>query len=272
MCPPGLFRLPVMRYFVMSEELPERVQPKTSEWRKSFLSYLLQFLMTFLGVSLGFFADNLREQRSERRAEREYLMSLREDLKQDTAKLGFSIRRKSEKLLRLDTLVGLLSSADRQKHAGSVHFLLRYATIREPFYATTGTIRQLETAGGYRILQSRTLVSALNEYQSFCSKIDEIQNIRDDQSGYLKEAIAGVADGRVLMVIQNFNRNTQANYWLSLPESRAALLSESTDRIHELVYWLSNEKSLEGILQQLHRELKGKADVLLTDLTSEIGQ
>lgn len=255
----------------MSVNDPDNQDVAGRGWQHPVLAYLLQFLMTFLGVSLGFFADNLREHWSERRTESEYLISLQADLIQDTAKLNFSIARKSDKLLRLDSLVRLLSGTDRQKHSGKIHFLLRYASIREPFYATTGTINQLESAGGLRIIQNRSLVAKLNEYQSACAKVAEIQAIRDDQSTQLKSAIARIADGRVLMAIQDFSRNSQGQYWLDLPEGETTLLSESPEEIRQLIYWLSNENSLEGILQQLHRDLKADASKLLAELDHEMG-
>ena len=238
--------------------------------RNRTFDHFLQFLMTFLGVSLGFFADNLREQWSDQRAEVAYLVSLQDDLRQDTAKLNFSISRKAEKALRMDTLIRLLSGSALREEGGRIHLLLRLATIREPFYVTEGTLRQLENAGGFRILQNRKLVGMINDYRSACAKVAEIQAIRDDQSTQLKLAISRVADGKVLHSLQDFSRNPGDQYWLSLPKGDPALLSQDAVAVNELIYWVSNENSLEGILQRLHMELKTKAIDLMAVLSEEL--
>ena len=61
--------------------------------KKNFKEYFLEFLMIFLAVTLGFFAENLREHFSDRGKENQYMHSLAEDLKKDTAALHYSIRR-----------------------------------------------------------------------------------------------------------------------------------------------------------------------------------
>src|SRR5262249_361486 len=59
---------------------------------KRFKEYFLEFIMIFLAVTLGFFAESYREYLSDRSREKEYINSLLEDLKSDSAFLEASIR------------------------------------------------------------------------------------------------------------------------------------------------------------------------------------
>ncbi|HUS01687.1 MAG TPA: hypothetical protein VMY77_08170 [Chitinophagaceae bacterium] len=59
--------------------------------KKKWTEYLLEFFMLFLAVFLGFVAENVREHLSERKREKEYIISIIEDLKMDSAKLSKSI-------------------------------------------------------------------------------------------------------------------------------------------------------------------------------------
>ena len=56
--------------------------------KKSFKEYFLEFIMIFLAVTLGFFAESLREHISDNAKEKEYLVSIIEDLKSDSATLN----------------------------------------------------------------------------------------------------------------------------------------------------------------------------------------
>ena len=56
--------------------------------RKKWTHYLWEFLMLFLAVFCGFLAENQREHMVENKREKEYMQSLMEDLRTDTANLN----------------------------------------------------------------------------------------------------------------------------------------------------------------------------------------
>ena len=58
---------------------------------KKWKDYLFEFIMLFLAVSSGFIAENIRENSVERHREKEYIRSLIEDIKKDTAALQMTI-------------------------------------------------------------------------------------------------------------------------------------------------------------------------------------
>ena len=65
--------------------------PDLHHKKKNFKEYFLEFLMIFLAVTLGFFAENIREKLSDRNKEKEYVSSLLEDLKTETASFNTAI-------------------------------------------------------------------------------------------------------------------------------------------------------------------------------------
>src|SRR5437773_12560964 len=58
---------------------------------KKWTHYLFEFLMLFLAVFCGFLAENFREHQVEKERGRQYILSLYEDLKADTTRLGLLI-------------------------------------------------------------------------------------------------------------------------------------------------------------------------------------
>ncbi len=62
--------------------------PDLEHKKKRFKEYFLEFLMIFLAVTLGFIAENVREGISDRSKEKEYIESLVQDLKTDTAQVN----------------------------------------------------------------------------------------------------------------------------------------------------------------------------------------
>ena len=63
-------------------KLPHHVTHK-----KKWPEYLLEFLMLFLAVFLGFIAENIRETSVEHHKEKQFIISLMNDIKADTARI-----------------------------------------------------------------------------------------------------------------------------------------------------------------------------------------
>ena len=64
------------------------VHAHTHTARKKWTHYLWEFLMLFLAVFCGFLAENFREHQIEKDRGKQYIISLYEDLKNDTARLN----------------------------------------------------------------------------------------------------------------------------------------------------------------------------------------
>ena len=78
------------------------VHAHTNTPLKKWTHYLWEFLMLFLAVFCGFFAENMRENVVDRHREKDYIISMIEDLKADTANLSFVLKDFGEIEKRLD--------------------------------------------------------------------------------------------------------------------------------------------------------------------------
>ena len=83
--------------------------------KKKFKEYLLEFLMIFLAVTMGFIAENLREDIVNNNKEKDFIVSLKEDLKIDTAALQSVIPENQMQFEKLDSLYTLLQLAEEGK-------------------------------------------------------------------------------------------------------------------------------------------------------------
>src|SRR5277367_2786684 len=87
--------------------------PDVHHKRKKFKEYFLEFLMIFLAVTMGFFAENIREYYSEKHQEREYVQSMINDLKTDTASIAWYIKQNNKyQIAYCDSLIEQL---DKEK-------------------------------------------------------------------------------------------------------------------------------------------------------------
>src|SRR5215207_9180494 len=59
--------------------------------RKKWTHYFYEFLMLFLAVFCGFLAENQREHMVEQKREKQYMRSMLDDLKRDTAEISAAV-------------------------------------------------------------------------------------------------------------------------------------------------------------------------------------
>lgn len=133
--------------------------------KKNWREYLLEFFMLFLAVFLGFVAENIRESSVEKHEEREYVTSMVNDLKTDTAKLGSIIREYEELLKGQDSI---LKDFDHIRQFYNPLFQRNFPSITHfpQFHYTDGTIQQLMNSGGLRLLHDRQVVDSILSYDA----------------------------------------------------------------------------------------------------------
>jgi len=142
------------------------VHTHTHTERKKWTHYLWEFLMLFLAVFCGFLAENQREHMVEHRREKEYIVSLVEDLKNDSAFLSLSI----DKLIPyhlgwLDSTVHLLSMPDLKGKDRLVYqaFMLGTAWAYN-FHPTERTLTQLHTQG-FHLIRKKNATNIIGQLE-----------------------------------------------------------------------------------------------------------
>ena len=66
---------------------------------KNWKEYITEFIMLFAAVTLGFFAENIREKVVESHRAREYMVTMIQDLKEDTSRINTAIRNTDKKII-----------------------------------------------------------------------------------------------------------------------------------------------------------------------------
>jgi len=134
------------------------------ERKKNWKSYFWEFLMLFLAVFCGFLAENWREHYIEHKREKEFIGTLVRDLEKDTASLNDCIRSNARQKDNYDSLWTLLQQPDALQHTAHLYYYFIPTTSYQNFHATKGTIRQLENAGGLRLIRNTAAVDSIVKY------------------------------------------------------------------------------------------------------------
>jgi hypothetical protein len=154
--------------------------------KKNFKEYFLEFLMIFLAVTMGFFAESYREHLSDNAKEKEYVQSMVEDLKTDSAFLELSI----DKLIPyhltwLDSTIHLLNSSDLKDKDRLVYQAFMIGTgWSYNFHPTERTLSQLHSEG-YHLIRNENAAKSLSlleeQYKQYNLQIEPfVENMQND--------------------------------------------------------------------------------------------
>lgn len=132
--------------------------------RKKWTHYLWEFLMLFLAVFCGFLAENQREHMVEHKREHQYMESMTEDLKTDTAELHYLLASSNKRLATYDSLRTLLKSPDKLTRIRELYYFFRPTTSYNLFIPIRRTIDQLESSGGLRLIRKANVSDSITAY------------------------------------------------------------------------------------------------------------
>ena len=142
--------------------------------KKKWGEYFLEFLMIFLAVTLGFFAEAFREHINDRSKEKEYLSSMVEELKYDTAQYQMTLNKINFLRPFLDSCYMNVKEPERFNYV----LLARWNTpINEMglgYKPTLPTIEQLKSSGNLRLVENRLVINKIMEYETFVHGVYEL--------------------------------------------------------------------------------------------------
>jgi hypothetical protein len=169
--------------------------PHTS--RKKWTHYFWEFFMLFLAVTLGFFVENQREHFIEHNREKQFITTLIEDLKSDTAQLTQVIAYKKQREIMVDSLVMILSSPDHEKHGNDTYYYARNLTRPQYFFPNDRTIQQLKNSGSLRLIRNLAVSDSIMYYDQQVRYLltlnEDERSIRDN----FRELVGTIFDGKV---------------------------------------------------------------------------
>ena len=171
--------------------------------QKKFTHYLWEFLMLFLAVFCGFLAENFREHQIEKNRAKQYLSSLYEDLKNDTARISALIKYDDEKIAALNTMFTCYDAVLKNlKATECMGLLLKHSRSNRGFVLTDRTLKQLANAGGYRLLNKEDADSIIGYENMYKGYLDFQTTVFQQAQDNVRNTLNEIADFKVNAPLQ----------------------------------------------------------------------
>jgi hypothetical protein len=133
--------------------------------KKGLKEYVLEGLMIFLAVTMGFYAESIREHINDRAKETDYMRSMIQDLRADTAEISKTTKAYAEICIRIDTMLTCLKMDKPDPN------IINRAVSRK-FWNYTGfsynnnTVQQLKSSGNFRLVQNKAVADSILKYDN----------------------------------------------------------------------------------------------------------
>ncbi len=226
------------------------VHAHTHTPRKKWTHYLWEFLMLFLAVTLGFFVENQREHYIEHQREKQFIKSLFNDIKSDTANIAKIITARTVKERMLDSLSYMMNSPRPGDFIKQIYLyaVLAGRTLAYRFVPNDGTMQQLKNSGALRLIRNRGVVDSIAKYDIGVRNILGQYAVEENQIEHYRTAAAKIFDALV------FSRMLDENAAIvRLPPDNSSFQSYS---VRELYEWNYRAYGLNGINKANRRDLR----------------
>jgi hypothetical protein len=141
--------------------------------------------MLFLAVFCGFLAEWQLERTIEHQREKQFIHSLVEDLKRDTAQLTLYIRFNKSILKYCDSAQHLIANTDIFKNSDRFYDYCSELVRFTRYYSTDRTMQQLKNAGNMRLIRSWSVSNAITAYDSETKLLRELdQELKEQTTKY----------------------------------------------------------------------------------------
>ena len=167
--------------------------------RKKWTHYFWEFLMLFLAVFCGFLAEYQLEHQIEKERAKQYIISLYEDLKNDTTQIDQLIGYDNKKIEALSNMYACYDTV--MKHLEStacMGILVIHSRSNRGFALNDRTLKQLANAGGYRLLHKEdadSIISYENRYKVY---LDFQATVFQQAQDNVRNTLNQMADFKVL--------------------------------------------------------------------------
>jgi len=157
------------------------VHHHTHTARRKWAHYFWEFLMLFLAVFCGFLAEYQLEHKIEKDREKQFMQTMAEDLRSDTAQLNGLINRRKKRYRELDTLFNLIATDEYLKKGRKVYELYElphWDILR--FFPSDRTMQQLKNGGNLRLIRKKSVSNALISYDVWVRNRKEYEPLQAD--------------------------------------------------------------------------------------------
>jgi hypothetical protein len=150
--------------------------------KKNLKDYFFDFFMLFFAVTLGFFVNNLSSDLQDRHREKQYMISLINDLKIDTAQINSIYSETKNRIIAIDSLLYILENKNQSNFINNlIYFSIKYLNSAAFFTNCDRTITQLKSAGELRLIQKAEVSDSIVQYYG------SSENVKYNTEACLKE-------------------------------------------------------------------------------------
>ena len=236
------------------------VHQHTHTPRKKWTHYFWEFLMLFLAVFCGFLAEYKLEHTIEHNREKQFITTLIEDLKSDTAQLSQVITYKKRLEKMVDSLIKYLSSPDHGKHGSNIYYYARNLTRPQYFFPNDRTIQQLKNSGSLRLIRNLAVSDSIMYYDQQVRYLltlnEDERNIRDN----FRELVGTIFDGKVL-----YSQIDSADFGhFNKPDGNPPLFLTDAISINNVISYVQYLKSVTRAVRYWQETIKNAAVKLLS--------
>ena len=218
--------------------------------RRKWAHYFWEFLMLFLAVTLGFFVENQREHYIEHQREKQFIHSLFNDIKSDTANIAKIINARTVKEIMLDSLSAMMNSSDPGGFTKQIYpyAVLVGRTLPYRFVPNDGTMQQLKNSGSLRLIRNRAVVDSIAKYDISVRNMLGQYAVEENLIENYRTASAKIFDA--LFFAKMMDENAAI---VNLPKNNPPLQPYKKKEFYE---WNYKIYGLNGINKATRRDLK----------------
>lgn len=136
-------------------------EPGNKYWQ-----YLFEFFMLFLAVFCGFLAENFREDQDDRQREQQYMVTLIEDLKADTAEFTRLTTMCINFRSRMDSVITYMRPPVAKDKVMQYYIESVWMSSMNSFSYNDRTTEQLKNAGAFSLIQKNNVADSIVAYDN----------------------------------------------------------------------------------------------------------
>ena len=232
--------------------------------RKEWTHYLWEFLMLFLAVFCGFLAEYQLEHKIEKDREKQFIQTMIEDLKSDTAQLAEIISYEYRRGIMVDSMIELFSRSDYKKFGNDIYYFARSLTRPSYFFPNDRTLQQLKNSGSLRMIRNLSVSDSIMFYdqqlRSLMFIYEDERIIRED----FRNITGSVFNGKVMY-------SMYGPFVFKRPSGVPGLFTDNQESINKLISTAQYLKSLINAIRIRQENLQFIAKNLITFLQHEYG-
>ena len=155
--------------------------------------------MLFLAVFCGFLAEYQLEHKIEKDRAEQFMQTIAEDLKSDSAQLNRLIKIRKSRIRELDTLFHIIAKDEYLKNGRKVYELyeLPYWDILR-FFPSDRTMQQLKNGGNLRLIRKKNVSNALIKYDVWVRNRKEYESLQVELATQINQHLEKLLDPLII--------------------------------------------------------------------------